>query len=144
MYKKIGVWATAAMAAITALTAIALDLQIYFEYDGQGQMYTAEKIAAKAPILAVPALLLIVCAVMAIILKRRQVTEQEYVAEKELYEKGIYTRTAAKKDVQRTRTFRLLLLVVSVVLIVFGIVNGGMRDVLVKAINICTECIGLG
>ena len=29
-------------------------------------------------------------------------------------------------------------------LIVLGILNGGMHDTLVKAINICTECIGLG
>ena len=29
-------------------------------------------------------------------------------------------------------------------LIIFGIINGGARDVLIKAINICTECIGLG
>ena len=29
-------------------------------------------------------------------------------------------------------------------LIALGILNGGMRDTLVKAINICTECIGLG
>jgi hypothetical protein len=28
--------------------------------------------------------------------------------------------------------------------IVLGIVNGGMADVLNKAIKICTECIGLG
>ncbi len=32
----------------------------------------------------------------------------------------------------------------AVVLILLGIVNGGLWDVLVKAINICTECIGLG
>lgn len=32
----------------------------------------------------------------------------------------------------------------AVALIVLGIRNGGMFDVLVKAINICTECIGLG
>lgn len=37
-----------------------------------------------------------------------------------------------------------LLLVVSAALIAAGILNGGLRDVLVKAINICTECIGLG
>ena len=30
------------------------------------------------------------------------------------------------------------------IMIVLGINNGGMRDVLIKAINICTECIGLG
>lgn len=28
--------------------------------------------------------------------------------------------------------------------ILLGVMNGGMRDVLVKAANICTECIGLG
>lgn len=36
------------------------------------------------------------------------------------------------------------LLVVAAVLIVMGILHGGMADVLGKAINICTECIGLG
>lgn len=33
---------------------------------------------------------------------------------------------------------------VAVVLIVLGVLNGGMADVLGKAIRICTECIGLG
>ena len=36
------------------------------------------------------------------------------------------------------------LLGISVVLIVLGIINGGMADVLNKAVKICTECIGLG
>ena len=39
---------------------------------------------------------------------------------------------------------RAALYVAAVVLIVLGVMNGGLRDVLVKAINICTECIGLG
>lgn len=39
---------------------------------------------------------------------------------------------------------RIALYALAVVLIVTGIGNGGMRDVLIKAINICTECIGLG
>lgn len=34
--------------------------------------------------------------------------------------------------------------VLAVVFIVLGIINGGANDVLVKAVNICTECIGLG
>lgn len=33
---------------------------------------------------------------------------------------------------------------VSVAFIIAGICNGSMRDVLIKAVNICTECIGLG
>ena len=39
---------------------------------------------------------------------------------------------------------RIALLALALVLIVAGIFNGGMADVLSKAINICTECIGLG
>ena len=33
---------------------------------------------------------------------------------------------------------------IAVTFIILGVFNGGARDVLVKAINICTECIGLG
>lgn len=39
---------------------------------------------------------------------------------------------------------RLTLLVLATTFIIIGIFNGGMADVLQKAINICTECIGLG
>jgi hypothetical protein len=39
---------------------------------------------------------------------------------------------------------RLLLLALSAGLILHGILNGSMQDVFVKAVNICTECIGLG
>ena len=31
-----------------------------------------------------------------------------------------------------------------IVLVVLGILNGGMLDVLTKAVRICSECIGLG
>lgn len=39
---------------------------------------------------------------------------------------------------------RITLAVIAVVLCVIGIFNGGMDDILKKAINICTQCIGLG
>lgn len=39
---------------------------------------------------------------------------------------------------------RAVALALAVSLLALGAANGGMRDVLVKAINICTECIGLG
>ncbi len=39
---------------------------------------------------------------------------------------------------------RVAVLLCATVFIVLGIVNGGMRDVLIKAVNICAECIGLG
>ena len=39
---------------------------------------------------------------------------------------------------------RLVLLLFGTAFVVLGIFNGGMTDVLQKAIKICTECIGLG
>lgn len=39
---------------------------------------------------------------------------------------------------------RISLLACGIVFVVVGILNGGMADVLKKAIKICTECIGLG
>ena len=39
---------------------------------------------------------------------------------------------------------RAALGVLGLILIVVGINGGGMADVLEKAINICTQCIGLG
>lgn len=39
---------------------------------------------------------------------------------------------------------RAAMFALAVALLALGAANGGMRDVLVKAINICTECIGLG
>lgn len=39
---------------------------------------------------------------------------------------------------------RIALYALAAALVVSGVINGGLKDVLVKAINICTECIGLG
>ena len=43
-----------------------------------------------------------------------------------------------------TSVLQVVLIVVAVCMIVAGIFNGSMNDVLQKAIRICTECIGLG
>lgn len=42
------------------------------------------------------------------------------------------------------RFVRVLLYTIAAAFIVLGVMNGGLHDVLVKATNICTECIGLG
>ena len=43
-----------------------------------------------------------------------------------------------------TLLVRCAVLVLAIVFIIVGIFNGGMADVLGKAVRICTECIGLG
>ena len=47
-------------------------------------------------------------------------------------------------DERRIKRARALLLIAAALMIAAGIANGGLRDVLYKAKNICTECIGLG
>ena len=51
-----------------------------------------------------------------------------------------------EKDISRSarKAARCVCIALAVLLIGLGIVNGGLWDVLVKAVNICTECIGLG
>ena len=49
-----------------------------------------------------------------------------------------------RKERYHIAAARIIIATVAVIFIVLGIFNGGMADVLSKAINICTECIGLG
>ena len=56
----------------------------------------------------------------------------------------IYDLNGAKRSFSRIGFALAAILVVGIVCIVLGVRNGGMADVLGKAIRICTECIGLG
>lgn len=57
-------------------------------------------------------------------------------------------RVSVRPEKQRAQAdsgkIRLALFIIALAFIVLGILNGGLHDVLVKAIQICTECIGLG
>ncbi len=44
----------------------------------------------------------------------------------------------AKKSVQR------IIIIAAIILITAGLLDGGYRDVLSKAVMICMECIGIG
>ena len=61
---------------------------------------------------------------------------------------GVLQKVAKKLAVlgsERAKNItRLVLCVGGIVLVVIGIYNGGMASILEKAINICTQCIGLG
>ena len=48
------------------------------------------------------------------------------------------------EDERLTRSVRIIVLGAAVVFIVLGALNGGARDMLYKAVKICTECVGLG
>lgn len=49
-----------------------------------------------------------------------------------------------EKKQKALKAVQLVLLILFIGIAVFGFISGGTADVLTKAINICTECIGLG
>ena len=49
--------------------------------------------------------------------------------------------TTTNKNAKITK---LIILGIAVITLVLGAIFGGYADVLTKAVNICTECIGLG
>ena len=61
---------------------------------------------------------------------------------------GLWDKVSAKLAFLGTdctkNIIRIVLGVCGIVLVVIGIFNGGMAAILEKAINICTQCIGLG
>ncbi len=61
---------------------------------------------------------------------------------------GIKVSGEAKKECLLTKKITLIarcvIPVIAIVFIILGITNGGMNDVLQKAVRICTECIGMG
>ena len=57
---------------------------------------------------------------------------------------ALATKNEAKKKVDTTLIARYVIFAAAIVLVVLGTLNGGMADVLGKAVRICTECIGLG
>ena len=92
----------------------------------------AEKLALLLPLLAVTLLWAVIGGVLGI-RDGHQDAPNAY--------KGDMPGPAASSAVPRVR---LVLLIAAAGLIAAGVLNGGLRDVLIKAINICTECIGLG
>ena len=56
----------------------------------------------------------------------------------------ISRKPASKKTNKAVNILRIVILLLAVIFIVLGANNGSANDVFGKAVNICTECIGLG
>ena len=80
----------------------------------------------------------------------RKSAERELLRVKELLKAKNNGTAPSVSDENTAKRFpaltvvRVCVLVLGVTLVVLGLLNGGNRDVLGKAINICYECIGLG
>lgn len=106
---------------------------------------TAEIMAAC--LIALPPIIigLLLCFICSIVVKKQVLKETEIY--KQIIASGNKVAPAPAADTAKpmlTKTVRYVGLIVAVVFIVLGCFNGSARDVLTKAIKICTECIGLG
>ena len=75
------------------------------------------------------------------VLRETQAAQEQLKAEKA---SGVATTPKPVEPPRKTAIPQAILIAVAVILIIAGVFNGSARDVLYKAITICTECVGLG
>ena len=75
------------------------------------------------------------------VLRETEATQEQLKAEKAA---GIAAAPGSVDMPKKTVLPQVVVIVAAVILIIAGVFNGSARDVLYKAITICTECVGLG
>ena len=101
----------------------------------------AEKLAPAAPLFIAGAVLLIAGLILGI---------KDEEAGKPVKNAGFRSDLQAERAARtagpskKTCVIQAVILAAAIVFIIAGVFNGSARDVLYKAITICTECVGLG
>ena len=132
----------AALSVASAVPAIVYSLN----FDNFSADYNASVIAACAWVLPCSFIAMGIY-VARIYIVGASVERQISLVKEALKKSGASTaqKTQEKTEIDKRITLgiRAAIAVLAIAFIVIGIFNGGMADVLSKAINICTECIGL-
>ncbi len=78
--------------------------------------------------------------------QRKAVMEEEIALLKKAPSRSPVQKSQAETpaSAKKLPALRTVILVTAISLLVFGFLTGGTADVLTKAVNICTECVGLG
>lgn len=128
---------------IAGICLIAGCLSIYFSGD---QPFSRESVAATFSGIAFPVYLALAMTIINIIWGLLSPTDEK---KKPIQKKKRPAPTSEEEtDIlsaeKKQRPYRNAILIAAIILIVAGLLNEGTVAVLAKAINICTECIGLG
>ena len=155
--RKILLYINSALYGLWAILTAGSAISIYLKgaaYQAQGHpeawIFTREK-AAEAfgtyvPVLALAVVVTLICVIKGICddSQDKPVADPDlisiYKAERET-ERDIQAEAA---KTEKLRTVQITVLIAAVIFVIAGIRNGSMEDTLIKAINICTECVGLG
>ena len=155
--KKIMLYINSALYSLWAILTAGSAISIYLKgaaYQAQGHpeawIFTREKameaFGTFAPVLALAVVMTLICVIKGI----RDDSQDKPVADPDLI--SVYkAERETERDVQaeaakakKLRAVKITVLIAAVIFVIAGIRNGSMEDTLIKAINICTECVGLG
>lgn len=106
-------------------------------------LYAYEDVSSRLKSIAIPAALYALLVLITLLLSKHQSADRNH-----FHHFGRCRHKAACKDAalsdRMSGILRYGILLIGAALVIWGAVNGSLYDVLVKSINICTECIGLG
>ena len=151
--KELFMIAQAALCALIAVLLAAGAVSLYLDgaaKQAEGDlfyyMYTRERAGAKL----LPVMPIFFCAIgltiAGIILGIRDENAEKPVRDEKLLRDlgGIQERAVRQTAAPKVIYVRAAVIVLAAALIIAGILNGGLEDVLAKGAAICTECVGLG
>ena len=149
---RIGVWTFAIAFALASAIATLCYLTNTASFSGEDiNAEILNMVKLVLPLTFVSLALLAGASVANGILAKKQVKEMKTLirlGEGEKEESEVETALKEIKTVANNRitvwVVRGIVIVIGVAFIIAGALNGGADDVVTKAINICTECIGLG
>ena len=155
--KKVMLYINSALYSLWAILTAGSAISIYLKgaaYQAEGHpeawIFTREKameaFGTFVPVLALAVVMTLICVIKGI----RDDSQDKPVADPDLI--SIYkAERETERDVQaeaakakKLRAVKITVLIAAVIFVIAGIRNGSMEDTLIKAINICTECVGLG
>lgn len=133
---------------VIALVLLAVGSIVFLSYGADPSNFTLEDVSgsmAKAmyrllPCMAVP----FGYSVFSAYYSRKSMQREIALVKQAMAEGAPAPAAAVPEKVCRLGFVRWALLAVAVVILVYGFFAGGTKDVLTKAVNICTECVGLG
>ncbi len=124
------------MLIVTGICLCVACAGIYFS----GEPFSREAVAAAFRFIAVPVYLCIALVIGGWILDAVSPAEEKNRTSR----KKAGSSSAPEAKGRNLLYLRLALLCVGIGIFVYGLFAGGTADVMTKAVNICTECVGLG
>ena len=137
--KRIHLLYSILLTAMLLITGVCLCVACAAIYFSGKQPFTPESVKAAFGYIAIPVYLCIALAAGGLILDAVSPAETK----KRKVKKTCVSPAPAQCD-HKLLYVRLALLVVGIGIFAYGFFAGGTADVMTKAVNICTECVGLG